>query len=227
MHSEAHPFLDYSHDYVLFVDRGRSLPKDCVRKRIFDIVVACIALLLFAPLMAIVFIVVKMDGAPAIFGHKRVGADGKPFTCYKFRSMVTDAHQRLKRLLESNPAAREEWERTHKLTNDPRITRIGVFLRKTSLDELPQLFNVLRGDMSIVGPRPIVEDEIANYRDRFQEYKQCRPGLTGLWQVSGRNLVEYDRRTELDMLYRAHQSLWLDIMIIARTFKALYRYHGY
>lgn len=195
-------------------------------KRVFDVLGALGLLLLFGPLMLVVALVSKADGGPAVFGHRRVGADGRPFTCWKFRSMVVDAETALQDLLRRDPAARAEWEVDFKLRRDPRVTRLGAFLRKTSLDELPQIFNILAGDMSLVGPRPIVEKEVPRYRDRIVFYKQCRPGLTGLWQVSGRNDTGYRQRVELDTAYVQGWSLWRDIVILLRTARVMVRGAG-
>lgn len=190
--------------------------------RAFDVVIAALALLFAAPLLVVVAIAVKMaDGGPALFGHERIGAGGRTFRCLKFRSMVVDADVRLARLLEADPAARSEWMRDHKLRRDPRITAIGEFLRKSSLDELPQLFNVLRGEMSIVGPRPIVAAEAPRYGDRFAWYCRVRPGITGLWQVSGRNNTTYRRRVAMDTVYARNKSLWWDAKIVFLTVPAV------
>ena len=157
-------------------------------KRIFDVLIASITLIVFLPLFAFVVLLLKLtDPGPVIFRHIRVGQGGRRFACFKFRSMVLDSDKVLKTLLESDPAARKEWDRTQKLANDPRITPVGKFLRQSSLDELPQLINVIRGDMSLVGPRPIVPSELTRYGDKLSLYLLARPGITGIWQVSGRN----------------------------------------
>lgn len=187
-------------------------------KRGVDIVGALAGLFLFGPLMLIVAALASLDGASPIFAHRRIGRDGRPFLCLKFRTMAPDAPQRLAALLETDPRARAEWDRDQKLRNDPRVTPVGAFLRRTSLDELPQFINVLKGDMSLVGPRPIVSDEIPRYGDRFALYASCRPGITGIWQVSGRNNTSYEHRVALDAHYAAHRSLKLDASIMLRTF---------
>jgi exopolysaccharide production protein ExoY len=188
----------------------------------FDIVAAASALLLTAPLLvAIALLVWIMDGGPALFSQPRIGRDGRHFRCLKFRSMCVDADARLARLLASDENARREWQADHKLRVDPRITRLGRFLRKTSLDETPQLINVLRGEMSLVGPRPIVDAEITRYGRRFAAYCAQRPGITGLWQVSGRNDVSYRRRVALDTAYAARKSIALDMRILAATIPAV------
>lgn len=186
-------------------------------KRAFDVVGALGLLVLFGPLMLAVALLIVMDGGPVVFGHRRIGADGRGFTCWKFRSMVVDAPAVFERLMAGSAEARAEWAATRKLRNDPRITWVGRFLRRTSLDELPQLVNVLTGDMSLVGPRPIVDEEVARYHACFPFYMRCRPGLTGLWQVSGRNDVDYGRRVQLDTAYLLGWTLWGDIRILLRT----------
>jgi exopolysaccharide production protein ExoY len=185
-------------------------------KRLLDIFGACVALILCAPVMLLIFLGLAIIGNP-IFAQYRVGRGGKLFPCYKFRTMVNGAEQVLTDYLRNNPVAKEEWLRTYKLTNDPRITPLGRFLRKSSLDELPQLFNVLRGDMSLVGPRPIVPAEVPRYRSRIRAYHGLRPGITGLWQVSGRNLVSYRRRVALDSVYARECSIPLDVLILVKT----------
>jgi lipopolysaccharide/colanic/teichoic acid biosynthesis glycosyltransferase len=179
---------------------------------------ALAALCLLSPVMLVIALAVSLqDGGSAIFAHKRLGRNGKPFYCLKFRSMAADADTRLAELLAASPQAREEWARDHKLRRDPRVTRLGEFLRKSSLDELPQLFNVVKGEMSLVGPRPIVEKERAKYGHRFAAYCAVRPGITGLWQVSGRNDVSYRTRVAMDACYARRRSLALDAWILAMT----------
>lgn len=190
--------------------------------RLLDITIAATALLFFSPLMAVLGLVVWMqDGGPAFFSQRRVGFQGRYFRCYKFRTMVVDAEQRLEALLRNDPEARREWEADQKLRKDVRITPLGAFLRKSSLDELPQLFNVLRGEMSVVGPRPITESEIGRYDRWFRHYRAVRPGMTGMWQVCGRNEVDYRRRVALDVLYVRHRSLACNLHILLRTIPAV------
>lgn len=190
--------------------------------RLMDLTVAALLLLLFAPLMIIIALAVKFqDGGPALFAQGRVGRGGQLFRCYKFRSMVLDAEERLQALLRDDPAARLEWAKDQKLREDPRITSLGRFLRISSLDELPQLWNVVRGDMSLVGPRPIVPAEIVRYGRSFGWYCTVRPGMTGLWQVSGRNSVSYRRRVALDVVYAQRRSVTLNVTILARTLPAV------
>jgi exopolysaccharide production protein ExoY len=187
-------------------------------KRTMDVIIAGTALLLLALPMLLIALAVRLDGGPAMFAHNRVGRGGKLFGCLKFRSMVTDAEARLNALLAADPAARAEWEASRKLRHDPRVTRIGAFLRATSLDELPQLLNVLRGDMSLVGPRPVTASELAaNYGAAAEHYQAVRPGITGPWQVSGRSDTSYDRRVALDVAYATQPSLAEDIRLLLRT----------
>ncbi len=195
-------------------------------KRIFDLTVALALLVVGALPLVYIAWRIKRDGGPAIFAHKRVGQSGKPFPCFKFRTMRVDAERQLRELLATNPAAREEWDREFKLRNDPRVTPIGQFLRRTSLDELPQLFNVVRGEMSLVGPRPIIEAELARYGDDVDYFLMVRPGMSGLWQVSGRNDVDYDTRVYLDTWYVKNWSLWYDIAILFKTVRVVLRRDG-
>lgn len=198
-----------------------------VIKRIFDILCTVCGGLLLSPVFLGICIWVKMDSeGPAIYKQKRVGKNGKEFNCYKFRSMVVDSKKRLEKLLATNPKAREEWERDFKLKNDPRITKSGAFLRKTSLDELPQLLNVLKGEMSLVGPRPIVQKEVPKYEQYIKEYYMVLPGITGLWQVSGRSDTTYPERVAMDMWYVHNWSVWLDIVLLWRTAAAVIQSRG-
>ncbi|HYG25448.1 MAG TPA: sugar transferase [Caulobacteraceae bacterium] len=188
---------------------------------------ALVALVFVLPLMIAIAIAIYMqDRGPVIFAHRRVGRNGKHFYCLKFRSMAQDAERRLTELLATDPAAREEWEETHKLRHDPRVTPLGDFLRKSSLDELPQLFNVMRGEMNLVGPRPIVDAEVAKYGRRFQHYAAVKPGITGLWQVSGRSDLTYRQRVAMDCLYTRKRGLGLDVWIMAATVPAVMLRHG-
>jgi exopolysaccharide production protein ExoY len=183
---------------------------------------AALLLLLLSPVMALVaFLIWKRDGAPVFFAHYRVGHDGKLFRCLKFRSMLRNSEQVLADLLRDDPAARAEWDRDQKLTNDPRITGVGHFLRKTSLDELPQLFNVLRCEMSLVGPRPITVGELTRYGRVRWHYLSVRPGITGLWQVSGRNNTSYEERVALDQRYVEQRTLLGDLGILFKTVRVV------
>lgn len=195
-------------------------------KRAIDVFGAIVGIFFFGPLMLVIAALVKWHGGDAIFSHERIGRSGKPFRCLKFRTMVPDADAKLVALLEADPKARLEWVRDQKLRHDPRITRLGAFLRKTSLDELPQFFNVLKGDMSLVGPRPITAEEIKRYGDRFSLYAKCRPGITGIWQVSGRNDTSYPTRVALDAYYTVNQSILFDAVILLRTFGVITSRNG-
>lgn len=187
-----------------------------------DILGALLALVLVAPLMLLVALAVRLDSAgPVLFAHRRIGRGGQGFACYKFRTMVVNADERLQALLARDPGASAEWAATHKLRQDPRITGVGRFLRRTSLDELPQLFNVLAGSMSLVGPRPIVAGEVVRYGRRFAHYCRVRPGITGLWQVNGRSNTSYRRRVAMDVIYVYRRSLRLNWLIIVKTLPAV------
>jgi len=212
---------------LLEMEDRLALKRNSVTKRAFDILCALAGLLVLSPLFLLIVSLIKLDSrGPAFFGHKRLGKGGRYFTCYKFRTMRPDAEQVLKELLRRDPEARAQWERDFKLKNDPRITRIGAFLRKTSLDEIPQLWNVVKGDMSLVGPRPIVTDEVERYGDKARYLFKVPPGITGLWQVSGRNDIDYEERVLLDEYYAKNWSLWLDIEVIIRTFGAVLKKQG-
>jgi len=193
-----------------------------VTKRIVDIVISATALTLGMPLLLLLAAWVKITSpGPLFFGHERIGRNGRRFKAWKFRSMCVNADEVLEKTLAENPEMQEEWDATQKLKNDPRVSSSGRFLRKTSLDELPQLWNVLVGDMSLVGPRPIVTNEVEKYDEKFDTYLRVTPGITGYWQVSGRNLTSYDRRVELDEYYVRNWSLWFDFYILGRTVKTV------
>lgn len=195
-------------------------------KRPVDIGLALLLLPIIVFIVAAFYIPVRREGGPAFFGHPRVGRDGVIFRCWKIRTMVPDAQARLEELLASDPVARAEWERDRKLRNDPRITRLGGFLRRTSIDELPQIWNVLRGEMSLIGPRPVTADELVRYEPHSSAYLAMRPGVTGLWQVSGRNDLSYCERVQLDVSYFQNLSLGTDMRILARTAQAVLRRTG-
>lgn len=186
-------------------------------KRVIDVAGALALTIVFSPVIAIVALALARQGGPVLFTHTRVGRDGRRFQVYKFRSMVSNADQVLEELLASSPEHAEMWAREHKLKDDPRITRVGHFLRKTSLDELPQILNVLRGEMSLVGPRPIVDAELPKYGRAARHYLASKPGITGLWQVSGRNDIDYSRRVALDRHYVENASVLMDLGILLRT----------
>lgn len=195
-------------------------------KRVFDLAASLALLVLLGLPLLLISWRIRQDGGPAIFAHRRVGQAGVTFPCFKFRTMRVDAEQQLRELLATDPAAKDEWEREFKLRNDPRITPIGHFLRRTSLDELPQLFNVIRGEMSLVGPRPVIQTELQRYGDDVDYFLMVRPGMTGLWQVSGRNDTGYDTRVYLDTWYVKNWSLWYDIAILFKTVRVVLRREG-
>ena len=196
-------------------------------KRGVDLFLAAALLAFLAPLLALLFIAVRLDGGPALFGHLRVGLDGRSFRCVKFRSMRPDADAALLALLSTDPAARAEWEANRKLRNDPRVTALGRFLRISSLDELPQLWNVLRGDMSLVGPRPVTQHELVqHYGPAAAWYTQVRPGLTGPWQVSGRSMTSYPERVAMDVDYVRNRSFRRDVALLTLTVGAVLRGRG-
>jgi exopolysaccharide production protein ExoY len=194
-------------------------------KRIVDIIIASTALILLSPLLFIVSVLIFATlKKPIIYSHTRVGFGGRTFQCFKFRTMIRNADEVLRRHLASDPASAREWSQTQKLANDPRVTLLGHMLRKSSIDELPQLLNVLRGDMSCVGPRPVVTEELKNYGSSAAEYVKARPGMTGLWQVSGRNALAYHERVVLDCAYVRDWSLAGDIRILLKTIPAVARF---
>jgi len=214
--------LSDTHRVLRIAHVGTKVPLGMTQKRVVDITLAISGILLLAPLLIICFLAtIATSRGPAIFRHRRVGFNGKHFDCYKFRTMVTDAPERLRKLLESDPAAAAEWTANRKLRNDPRVTAIGAILRKSSLDELPQLFNVLKGNMSIVGPRPVTDDELERYSTAIGAYLACRPGITGLWQVSGRSTTTYDKRVACDAFYARNWSMTLDAKILIVTIPSL------
>lgn len=217
----------FSHEVMIFrVQQNLAKWSSRVLKRLFDIVGSLSIILMLSPALIYISRKVKQDGGPSIYGHERIGKGGKPFKCLKFRSMVINSKEVLEELLASNDDARKEWEATFKLKNDPRITKIGNFLRRTSLDELPQLFNVLKGEMSLVGPRPIITAELERYNDEVDYYLLSKPGMTGLWQVSGRSDVDYETRVYLDAWYVKNWSMWNDIAILFKTIGVVLKKDG-
>lgn len=191
-------------------------------KRAMDIAVAVVLGVLALPLMVVIAAAILLEsGGPVLFGHMRVGKGGRRFRLWKFRTMVVDGEEVLRRHLSGDPVRAREWALTHKLRNDPRVTRVGRLLRTTSLDELPQLWNVLRGDMSMVGPRPVVDEELNRYADAASLYLRVRPGLTGLWQVSGRNDTTYKQRIEIDKHYIRRWSPALDALVLLKTVRVV------
>jgi len=195
-------------------------------KRVVDVVGAVVLAVVFSPILIAVPLSLRKDGGDVLFRHTRIGKTGKPFKVYKFRTMVPNADRVLKELISNSPEMREEWLRDHKLKNDPRITTVGRFLRRTSLDELPQLWNVLKGEMSLVGPRPIIHEELSKYGRASRYYLAVKPGLTGLWQVSGRNDCDYRRRVAMDRHYAVTASLSTDLVVLVKTVDVVLRRRG-
>ncbi len=218
---------DVSRVLALEVRKNLLLAGPRIAKRVLDVALAAVISIALAPICVLIALLIKLESrGPVLYRQSRIGQGHGRFRVWKFRSMCANADEVLARHLDANPELRAEWLRDHKLKNDPRITRIGRILRKTSLDELPQLLNVLRGEMSLVGPRPIVDSEIEKYGDSFALYRQVVPGLTGLWQVSGRNQTTYRERVELDNYYVRNWSPWLDLYLLARTVKVVVTGYG-
>ncbi len=213
---------------VIEIKNNLARPFNYLAKRLFDYTAGFVLfLLLLAPLLVITLLIKMTSRGPAIFMQQRIGRGGRPFMCYKFRTMYLDAEKRLKHILATDPEARAEWEEHRKLRNDPRVTGLGKFLRETSLDELPQIFNVLKGEMSLVGPRPVVQEEIEKYyKENAEFYLRVPPGITGLWQVSGRSNTSYEYRVSLDAWYVRNWNLWLDIIILLKTVRVVLKKEG-
>jgi Undecaprenyl-phosphate galactose phosphotransferase WbaP len=236
-HASTDPKLE---DVFLDVAPHQTVPNDAISKnanffiawwrdfvkRAVDVCGASTLLIVLFPILVVIAIIVMRDRGNVVFGHPRIGRKGRTFQCLKFRSMVRNADKVLENLLATDPKAREEWNRDFKLKNDIRITPVGRILRRTSLDELPQLWNVLRGDMSLVGPRPIVRQELARYGSDVDYYLMLKPGITGLWQVSGRNNTDYPTRVSLDVYYAMNRSLALDVLILFKTVKVVLEKDG-
>lgn len=217
----------FSHEVLMIQLRNNSAkPLHRLYKRSFDLFGASILLILLSPLFLLLAYRISRDGAQPFFGHTRIGRKGKSFNCYKFRSMVPDASTILKNILDSDPVAQAEWAKDFKLKNDPRVTKLGSFLRRTSMDELPQLWNVVLGDMSLVGPRPVVQAELERYGIGVDYYLLAKPGMTGLWQVSGRSDIDYAERIYLDAWYIRNWSLWTDIAILFKTISVVINRSG-
>lgn len=198
-----------------------------VIKRAFDLLFTICGGLCILPFLLVIAVMVAVDNkGNVIFAHRRVGRDGKEFKCYKFQTMIPNAQEALEKYLAENPEARKEWEESFKLTDDPRVTKLGSILRKTSLDEMPQLWNVIKGDMSLVGPRPIVAKEIERYGEYFREYAMVPPGITGMWQASGRSDTTYEERVEMDTWYVRNWSVWIDLMYLFKTVKIVFTGKG-
>jgi Undecaprenyl-phosphate galactose phosphotransferase WbaP len=211
--------LDFRTNSIVVSDvmRQRGVP-NAPLSRFFDITLILIASPYILLFFLIISIAIALDSRGGVFyGQTRIGKDGRKFKALKFRTMIQNADQELQRYLEESPELKAEWLATHKLKQDPRVTRVGAILRKLSLDELPQLWNIVVGEMSLIGPRPIVDEEIEKYGRCFELYKQARPGLTGLWQVSGRSDTTYKQRVELDEYYLLNRSFMLDLQILLKT----------
>jgi undecaprenyl-phosphate galactose phosphotransferase len=217
----------FSHEVALLRVRNnlRRWPAR-LTKRLADLFIAALLLVVLSPLMLVIAVALKLEGGRVLFSHQRIGKNGRIFKCYKFRSMVPNAELLLQNLLRDDSQLRSEWQKERKLKIDPRISRLGAFLRATSLDELPQLLNVLKSEMSLVGPRPIVSDELEKYGLEKSYYLMVRPGMTGLWQVSGRNDLDYDTRVYLDAWYVKNWSLWYDLAILVKTVKVVFGRRG-
>lgn len=195
-------------------------------KRLFDILVSGLSLIIFSPVFLLIAILIRIDSrGKAFYRHKRIGKNGETIYLYKFRSMYSDSKERLEEMLQ-DPEIRKEWEENFKLENDPRITKVGKMLRKTSLDELPQLLNILRGDMSIVGPRPVIDSEIEKYGEEKEKFLSVTPGLTGWWACNGRSCTSYEDRKKLELYYVEHRSINLDLKIIIKTFISVIKRDG-
>ncbi|MBR2215095.1 MAG: undecaprenyl-phosphate galactose phosphotransferase WbaP [Selenomonadaceae bacterium] len=212
---------------LLHMKNNLALRRNRIVKRVFDLVLTICGGIVILPFILVLAFIVAIDNkGRVIFAHRRVGKKGRLFLCYKFQTMVSDAQEKLEIYLRENPAARREWEESFKLTDDPRVTKLGSVLRRTSLDELPQLWNVICGDMSLVGPRPIVTKEIERYGEYFREYSMVLPGITGMWQASGRSDTTYEERVVMDTWYVRNWSLWIDIYYLAKTVKIVFTGKG-
>ncbi len=223
----SHGFLSEAAPAAGQLGDGLRDPVALFIKRILDLTVAVLLLLPAIPFAAAIALAIVLDSrGPVFFAHTRIGKGNRQFRLWKFRTMVRDADTVLEQHLKAHPDLRAEWLETHKLKNDPRVTRVGRLLRRSSLDELPQLISVLRGEMSMVGPRPIVADEVPKYGPMFDLYLQVRPGLTGLWQSSGRADTSYRSRIALDLRYLQERTLWLDLWVLLKTIRVVMLGHG-
>ena len=210
----------------VFLKENRSISKKVyiVVKRFLDIFLSLIGLILLSPIFLIIATIIKLDSkGPVFFVHSRIGEKGKPIGIYKFRTMVTNAEELIKKF---TPEQKEEFEKNFKLENDPRVTKIGNFLRKTSLDELPQILNILKGELSIIGPRPIVQVELEKYGDEKEKFLSVKPGLTGYWAANGRSDTSYEERIQMELYYVDNMSFWLDIKIFFKTIFAVIKKEG-
>lgn len=219
--------LEIGHMLGLKIRQNLLDPKRLALKRCMDLLLSTVIAICSLPILLGIILAIRIESSgPALFRQKRIGQNGREIKILKFRTMVCNAEECLARYLEENPQLRAEWDATQKLQNDPRITRVGEFLRRTSLDELPQIWNVLCGEMSLVGPRPIVREEIAKYGLTFDSYMRVRPGITGLWQVSGRSDLAYPERVRIDAWYISNWSTWLDLYILAKTIPVVFERKG-
>ncbi|AHG80396.1 sugar transferase [Mannheimia varigena USDA-ARS-USMARC-1388] len=217
----------FSYEIILLrINHNLAKRSSKIIKRTMDITLSAILLLLLSPILFAIWLIITCSGGKALYSHTRIGREGKPFQCWKFRSMKKNADELLQTYLDENPQAYEEWHKERKLRRDPRVTKFGYLLRKFSLDELPQLYNVVIGEMSLVGPRPITKDELQYYRSSLDYYFMSKPGMTGLWQVSGRNNVSYDTRVYFDAWYVKNWSVWNDIVILCKTVPAVCKRTG-
>ena len=221
--SSGHPLLSANAStHGVYPPMRTEMPVGGMAKRALDIVLAVIGILLLLPLILGLVVILKLtDSGPLLYGHRRIGFAGREFRCWKFRTMVMDGDAVLQKYLRENPAKALLWNEQHKLVDDPRVTAIGAVLRKLSLDELPQLLNVLTGEMSLVGPRPVVRAELDHYASSTRHYLSARPGLSGLWQISGRSNTTYMERVQLDRFYVMNWNLWMDLRIIFMTIPAV------
>jgi len=226
-HSHIYELSNTRTNLIVYQNRLKSRYRR-IFQQTYNYLLALMLLPAILPVIGLFAILIKRESkGPVFFAHNRVGQDGKIIPTYKFRSMYSDAKERLDKLLKENPEAKAEWEKTFKLKNDPRVTKIGAFLRKTSLDELPQIFNVLKGEMNFVGPRPVIQEEIDRYyKEDAEYYFMVKPGITGLWQVSGRSDTDYNFRVKTDKWYVSNWSLWLDIVILIKTIKVVLKRDG-
>jgi undecaprenyl-phosphate galactose phosphotransferase len=226
-HSHIYELSNTRTNLIVYQNRLKSWYRKLIQQ-VFNYLLAIILLPILLPILGIFAILIKKESpGPIFFAHKRIGQNGRIIPTYKFRSMYADAEERLKKLLLENEEIKDEWETNFKLKDDPRITKIGNFLRKTSLDELPQIFNVLRGEMNFVGPRPVIAQEIEQYyKEDVEYYHMVKPGITGLWQVSGRSDSDYEFRVATDKWYILNWSLWLDIVILIKTIKVVLKRDG-
>ena len=217
----------FSYDVILLrMNNNLAKRSSRILKRTMDIVCSLFFIITLSPIFLLLYLLISISGGEPIYRHVRIGREGEKFDCFKFRSMVLDSEEILSELLKQDPEYKLEWEKEFKLKNDPRVTKIGSFIRRTSLDELPQLFNVLIGQMSLIGPRPVTEQELAYYEDNADYYLMAKPGMTGLWQVSGRNDIDYETRVYFDSWYVKNWSLWNDIAILFKTIKVVVKRSG-